>query len=202
MKATLLKGLVLSASLFCANAYAAFDGDYDVSNWTATLGTGSIDLSGAPLGVSLTSGNDGSGDLSSTIFSVAITAAGTLSFDWSYSSNEGNAFWDPFGYELNGSVTRLTTNGGGPSGGPNQSGSVSIAVAAGDIFGFRQTTRDNQFGSASTGISNFSAPSLTPAPVPVPPSFGLFGFALGGLVMMQRREKAHLSRKGRRTKRR
>lgn len=195
MKSTLLKGLVLSASLVCANAYAAFDGDYDISNWTSTLGTGSIDVSGAPLGVSLTGGNDGSGNLSSTIFSVAITAAGTLSFDWSYSTAESNSFWDPFGYELNGSVTRLTSNGVGA--GSNQSGSVSIAVSAGDIFGFRQTTRDNQFGAASTGISNFSAPSLTPAPVPVPPSFGLFGFALGGLVMMQRREKAQSRRKRR-----
>ena len=187
MNKKLVKSLVLGATLSAANAFAAFDTDYDASNWTQTAGTGSIDISSAPLDVSLTSGNDGSGNLSSTIFSIAITATGTLSFDWNYTTTEANSFWDPFGYELNGAVTRLTTNGVGA--GSNQSGSVSIAVNAGDIFGFRQTTRDNQFGSASTTISNFSAPSVVTSPVPVPPSFGLFGFALGGLVMMQRRDK-------------
>lgn len=183
MNKKLVRSLVLGATLVSGNAFAAFDTDYDVSNWTQTAGTGSIDISSAPLDVSLTSGNDGSGNLSSTIFSIAITATGTLSFDWNYATTEANSFWDPFGYELNGTVTRLTTNGVGA--GSNQSGSVSIAVNAGDIFGFRQTTRDNQFGSATTTVSNFSAPSA----VPVPPSFGLFGFALGGLVMMQRRDK-------------
>ena len=195
MKYKLIKSLVFGATLVCSSAYAAFDGDYDVSNWTSTLGTGSINVLNAPLDISLTGGNDGSGTLSSTIFSIAITTTGTLSFDWSYSSNEANSFWDPFGYQLDGTVTRLTTNGAGA--GSNQSGSVSIAVTAGEIFGFRQTTRDNAFGSASTGISNFSAPSLTPAPVPVPPSFGLFGFALGGLVMMQRRDKKQILGKDR-----
>ncbi len=187
MNKKLVKSLVLGATLSAGNAFAAFDTDYDVLNWTQTAGTGSIDISSAPLDVSLTSGNDGSGNLSSTIFSIAITATGTLSFDWDYTTTEANSFWDPFGYELNGAVTRLTANGVGA--GSNQNGSVSIAVNAGDIFGFRQTTRDNQFGSASTTISNFSAPSVVTSPVPVPPSFGLFGFALGGLVMMQRRDK-------------
>ena len=187
MKRKVLKSLVLVAGLASANAFAAFDADYDVSNWNQALGTGSIDISGAPLDITLTGGNDNSNSQSSTVFSIAITATGTLSFDWNYTTTEANSFWDPFGYELNGAVTRLTTNGVGA--GSNQSGSVSIAVNAGDIFGFRQTTRDNQFGSASTTISNFSAPSVVTSPVPVPPSFGLFGFALGGLVMMQRRDK-------------
>ena len=188
MKSKLIKSMLVGATLMCSNAYAAFDGDYAAANWTLASGTGSIDVSGAPLGVTLTGGNDGSGSASSTIFSIAIAATGTLSFDWSYATTEGNSFWDPFGYELSGAgVTQLTTNGF--AAGSNQSGSVSIAVTAGDIFGFRLTTRDNQFGSASSSLSGFSAPSLTPSPVPVPPSFGLFGFALGGLVMMQRREK-------------
>ena len=187
MKLNLLKSMLVGATLMCGNAYAAFDGDYAVGNWTSISGTGSIDVSGAPLGVTLTGGNDGSGSASSTIFRIAIAETGTLSFDWAYSTNEANSFWDPFGYQLTGvGITQLTTNGA--AAGSSQSGSVSIAVTAGDIFGFRLTTRDNGFGSASSAISNFSAP-LAPSPVPVPPSFGLFGFALGGLVMMQRRDK-------------
>ena len=187
MKKTVLKGLALSAALACGNALAAFDADYDVSNWTQAAGTGSIDISGAPLDIILTSGNNGSGTPSSTIFSIAITATGSLSFDWNYTTSEFNSAWDPFSYALNGASTQLTTDGF--FAGQNQSGSVSIAVNVGDIFEFQQVTQDNVFGSASTTISNFSAPSVVVAPVPLPPSIGFFGFALGGLVMMQRREK-------------
>ena len=189
MKSKILKSVALAASLISGSAFAAFDGDYDVSNWTQTPGTGSIDLSNVATLDTLTliGGNDGSGSQSSTIFSIAITASGTLNFAWNYSTAEANSFWDPFGYELNGTITQLTTNGN--AAGSNQSGIVSIAVSAGDIFGFRQTTRDNVFGGASTSISNFSAPSLVTSPVPLPPSFGFLGFALGGLVMMQRRDR-------------
>ena len=187
MKRKVLKSLVLVAGLASANAFAAFDADYDVSNWNQALGTGSIDISGAPLEITLTGGNDNSNSQSSTVFSIAITATGTLSFDWNYSTNEFNSEWDPFGYELNGAITKLTTDGF--LAGRNQSGNVSIAVNAGDIFGFRQTTLDNRFGSASTTISNFSAPSVVTSPVPLPPSFGFLGFALGGLMVMQRRDK-------------
>ena len=183
----MLKSLALVATLACSSAFAAFDADYDVSNWTQTLGTGSIDIGGAPLDITLTGGDDNSNTQSSTIFSIAITATGTLSFDWNYTTTETNSFWDPFGYALNGAITQLTTNGGGA--GQNQTGNVSIAVNAGDIFGFRQTTRDNLFGSASTTVSNFSAPSVVTSPVPLPPSLGFLGFAMGGLMVMQRREK-------------
>lgn len=188
MTLRLLKGFILSATIACGNAYAAFDGDYDISNWTSTVGSGSIDTSNGPLNVTLIGGNNNSNTASTTSFRVAITTTGTLSFDWAYASNEANSFWDPFGYELDGAITQLTTNGA--AAGSNQSGSVSIAVTVGQIFGFRQTTRDNLFGSASTTISNFAAPgTITPSPVPIPPSFGLFGFALGGMVMMHRRDK-------------
>ena len=187
MKRKVLKSLLLVAALASGNAFAAFDVDYDVSNWNQALGTGSIDISGAPLDITLTGGNDNSNSQSSTVFSIAVTATGTLSFDWNYTTSETNSFWDPFGYELNGTITQLTSNGVGA--GQNQSGNVSISVNAGDIFGFRQTTRDNLFGSASTTISNFSAPSVVTSPVPLPPSFGFLGFALGGLMVMQRRDK-------------
>lgn len=143
-------------------ALTQFAGDYAPGNWTQTIqGDGSIDTSGAPASITLTGANDGGGN-QNTDFTIAAPTAGTVSFDWSYTTTD-IAFYDPFGYLLNGAFTQLTDDGGSS----NQSGSASFSVLAGDMFGFRQNSLDSCCGRASTTISNFNGP-IAPASVPGP----------------------------------
>jgi hypothetical protein len=84
-----------------------------------------------------------------TDFTVSVTDAATVEFDWDYTTNDAPGF-DSFGYLLNGVYTMLTDPNIG-----NQSGFASVAVAPGDVFGFRSQTDDNIFGNNETVISNF-----------------------------------------------
>ncbi len=84
-----------------------------------------------------------------TDFTVDVTEAATVTFDWDYTLNDIPGF-DSFGYLLNGTYTQLTDATMG-----NQSGSASVAVAPGDVFGFRSQTDDNFGGNNETVISNF-----------------------------------------------
>ncbi len=84
-----------------------------------------------------------------TDFTVNVTEAAAVSFDWDYTSNDDPGF-DSFGYLLNGTYTQLTDPGLG-----NQSGSATVNVAPGDVFGFRSQTDDNLLGNNETVISNF-----------------------------------------------
>ncbi len=93
--------------------------------------------------------DDQSGLEGFTDFSVNVTEATTITFDWDYTLNDVPGF-DSFGYLLNGTYTQLTDPAVG-----NQSGSASVAVAPGDVFGFRSQTDDNFFGNNETVISNF-----------------------------------------------
>jgi len=93
--------------------------------------------------------NNGSGGFGSTDFTVPVTDAATVTFDWDYTTVDAAGF-DSFGYLLNGTYTELTDPGMA-----NQSGSGSVAVAPGDVFGFRSDTVDNTFGGNETIISNF-----------------------------------------------
>src|SRR5690606_34164855 len=93
--------------------------------------------------------DNGSGSEGLTDFSVDVTEATTVTFDWDYTTVDGPGF-DGFGYILNGTYTELTNPAVG-----NQSGNASVAVAPGDVFGFRSQTDDNGFGGNETVISNF-----------------------------------------------
>ena len=68
-------------------------------------------------------------------------------------------FYDSLGYLLNGSFTQIADNGS------QGSGFSQFNVLAGDTFGFRVFTLDDQFGPGIATISNFSAP--VPGPLPL-----------------------------------
>ncbi len=97
------------------------------------------------------SSNNGSGAEGFTDFTVDVTADETVSFDWEYSTDDGPA-WDRFGYTVNGTFTELTDENGAN----NQSGSASVPLVAGDVFGFRAQSEDGNFGAATTVVSNFA----------------------------------------------
>ena len=161
-----------------AQALTQFAGDYAPGNWTQSIGGGgSIDTSGAPASIVLTSSDDGSSGNVNTDFTIAAPTAGTVSFDCSYvSSDSDGPKLDPFGYLLNGAFIQLTSNGGGLT----QSGSASFSVLSRDVFGFRQNTDDSCCGQASTTISNFdgpTAPASVPGPLPILGVWAAFAYS-------------------------
>ena len=67
-------------------------------------------------------------------------------------SDQDGPQWDPFLYAINSTTTQLTDDGG-----PNtQSGSVALSLQAGDEFCFGANSIDQQFGAATTTITEFT----------------------------------------------
>jgi hypothetical protein len=139
-----------------------FQDAYDPINWTFTNSNadGSVNTGGAPASISLTGGDNFSFNSGTTNYTTTAAAAGTVTFDWNYSTAD-DPFFDPFGYLLNGSFIQVTDDGGGLV----QNGTATFNVLAGDSFGFSIATVDNFFGPGSVTISNFSAPIPEPSTV-------------------------------------
>ncbi len=97
------------------------------------------------------SSDNQSGAVGNTDLTVPVTAGDNISFDWMYNTSDGPAF-DSFGYLLNGVYTEVID----PGGANTQMGTTGpIAVAPGDVFGFRSTSVDGLFGPSTTVVSNF-----------------------------------------------
>ena len=162
IRITRLLGTLVCLTVILAwagSASADFSGPYAPANWTLTTngGDGSVDITGAPSSIKLTSSDSGTGNFIDTDFTIAAVAAGVVSFDWDYDSlNMDGPRFDPFGFLLNGVFTQLS-NDFGPD---VQAGSESFIVSASDVFGFRVNTLDDILGAAEATISNFSGPSF------------------------------------------
>ena len=183
-----IRQLALCAAMLGAPvaAWADFSGPYAPANWTTTLtgtppgGGGTVDVSGAPASITLNGGNDVCvADPANPCwldYTIAVPAAGMVSFDWSYQSNDtlGNDF-DLFLVLQNGSAIQLSDDAGAAS----QSGSYSLPVSAGQVVGFRIDCTDCDMGAANVTISNFSGPLPAPAaavqPVPTLEAWGMSG---------------------------
>ncbi|MFM2226811.1 MAG: hypothetical protein RL664_154 [Bacteroidota bacterium] len=86
--------------------------------------------------------------------SFVVPQDATYTFDWSYSTTDESAEWDP-AYYINNVLIPLTVD----EVAENQSGSISVAVTAGSTFGFSVVSVDGTEGSATLIITNFSAMS-------------------------------------------
>ena len=152
-------------------ALTLFADYYAPANWNKSIGNGTINTSSAPNTVSLQSSNIGSGLPGNTDFTITAPSAGTVSFDWNFTTVDPPASYDPFGYLKNGVFTFIVNPDAG-----NQAGSASFSVLAGDVFGFRQRTTDDCCGSATTFITNFDGPVPVPAPLPLLSAYLPLGF--------------------------
>ncbi|WP_341326793.1 hypothetical protein [Methylotuvimicrobium sp. KM2] len=158
-KCTALITLLIFMAFIPAEAalISDFTGPYSPANWTATTtaGNGSIDFNGFS-SVTLTSSDQrdlGTQDQIDVDLTIMAAASGFVSFYWSYETFDiDGPQWDPFGY-LHNDVFFLLTNDQGDF---IQTGQTHFFVNAGDIFGFRQKTIDDQFGAGITTISQFS----------------------------------------------
>ena len=166
------KVIVTAAVLAVAGAANAdFSGYYAPGNWAVySPGDGFITWN-APSMVTIDGINTG-GPADYTTLTIAAGAAGTFAFDWTYFTYDSPG-WDEGGYIVNNTYYMLDM-GYGPG-----SGSVSVAVNAGDTIGFYVLSYDGGLGQGVLEVYNFSAP------VPAPGALALLGLA--GLTARRRR---------------
>jgi subtilisin-like proprotein convertase family protein len=136
---------VVDPTVTCADLTVELD-----ANGNASIVPGDVL---AASGITIVGGNDGSFNFGTTNFSITVPAPVTLSFDWAYSSTDLPGF-DGFATIINGGApTFLSVTDG-------DSGSQSIALAAGSTFTFSVQTADNLFGAGQVVITNID-PELT-----------------------------------------
>ncbi len=135
-----------------------FQGLFAPGFWTFFGGpAGSVNTAGAPASISLTSGNVGVAGNSDYIH--IISAPGSISFAWSYTTSDSAAADYPQ-YLLNGVATILP--GYSIGGATTQSGTAVIPVNVSDFtFGLRMATTDGNNGAATTVFSNFVSTAYT-----------------------------------------
>ena len=158
--ATVILSLTVSS---LSKADTLFNGAYGVPNWTATFtnSDGSVNTSMAPSSVTLTGGDNQSGDFGETLFSIVAPTSTSLVFNWTYSSLDFGAQFDPAGYIINGTQFQLSPSWSLPKVGAT--GVSIVDLNSGDIFGFYVDTADNMFGSASLQVSG---PEVVATPEP------------------------------------
>ncbi|MEP0266150.1 BspA family leucine-rich repeat surface protein [Dokdonia sp.] len=124
--------------------------DLDMSG-TITLDPAAILADLSTFEIVLVSGDNQSNLPGNSDITVPITEDVTITFDWIYATDDGAEF-DSFGFLINGVFTELTDIAGDDF---NQSGTETVMLSNGDIFGFRALTLDNTFGAATSTVTNF-----------------------------------------------
>ncbi len=158
-----------------ALASQAFAGPVTFSSLQWTLDNQNADgtavVSNAGLTLTLTGGNNGGGLEGNTDLVTTAAAGGTVSFDFSYSSLDPTPGFDIAEYLIQATSVQFADTDG-------QSGNISFSVNAGDTFGFRMATVDNEGEPGILTVTDFSAPgNATPEP-------GTAGLMLVGVVLV------------------
>ena|ERR1700693_4979678 len=158
--ATAMLSLTVSS---ISKADSLFNGAYGVSNWTTTLtnSDGGVNTSMAPSSVTLTGGNNQSGNFGETLFWIVAPTSTSLVFNWTYSSLDFGAQFDPAGYIINGTEFQLSPSWSLPQVGAT--GVTTVDLNGGHNFGFYVDTVDNLFGSASLQVTG---PEVIATPEP------------------------------------
>ena len=134
---------------------------YAKSNWTfrGVPGNGSVDTKNLPSSIKITGSDNGQSQ--DSIYVTRISKDGAIAFDWSFTSDDNQEFFeingkptsfDSFGYLLDGKFYELAYK--------NSSGNALINVKAGVEFGFQVRTLDANFAKpGKASITNFMSPN-------------------------------------------
>ena len=202
--ALILCTALLIALVATQEAKADFVGVYAIGNFTVTntdnggkpSGTqGSASTSDNGVTVLFTGSESGSGLPGTTDWFIDAAASGTVSFDWSFTTQDIPGFQSG-GYLLNNVYTQLSDGSGISDSMPNITGQVSFNVTQGEQFGFEMDTLDNQFFSGLMTISDFSAPTASnigAVPEPSMPALILLLAAVTALVKWFRNRAAQVN---------
>ncbi len=158
----------VATAAIAGSATADFIGAYDHANWTFFTAGGGYVATATPAQLTLIGGDVSISGY--TEYTIAAATAGNFEFDWSYYSINSPGY-DAGGYIVGGTYYQLD-DGYGPG-----SGSVSVAVTAGETIGFYAFTSDGAFGPGEFTVTNFD--------VPAPGVLALLGLA--GLASRRRR---------------
>ncbi len=147
---------VTYVDLQCSLSVEGFTGDYDFSNWTATEPDGGYVTTDGDSSVTVHGPDGGNCNGLATLYSITIPADGKLIFSWNYESFDCcGAYWDPFGYNINGTFVKLTQDNGPNSGNPIQSGLAAVLVHTGDVFSFEVYSPDCVLGEGASTVIDF-----------------------------------------------
>lgn len=143
----------------CFQATSGFQNNYNPINWnqTDTNSNGFVYTGLAPNSIAITSGDNQSLIEGVTSYNVPMTCSGTVTFNWTFTSQD-LAFSDRPRYKINGGPEVLF-NGFNIFGGVPQSGTQTITVNSGDILSLQMWTFENYGTPGTVTISNFSAPA-------------------------------------------
>jgi len=159
--ATAILSLTVSS---ISKADTLFNGAYGVSNWTTAFSNsdGSVNTSMAPTSVTLTGGDNQSGNFGETLFSIVAPTSTTLVFNWTYKTFDCcGALFDPAGYIINGAQFQLSPDS--DVAGLGASGVSTVDLNSGDNFSLYVDTFDNSFGPATLQVSG---PEVIASPEP------------------------------------
>ena len=141
---------IVAALAFSAGAHAG----YAFSNDNGGDGT----LSGAFPSFTITGSDNGvdAGFDNVASYVQTFAAAASVTFDWRYQTlDDGGGAFDPGGYVLDGVETPLS-GFGGP--GDGNSGRTTVAVEAGDTFGWYVESLDSEFGAGMLAVDVEAVP--------------------------------------------
>ena len=141
---------IVAALAFSAGAHAGYAFSNDNGGDGALSGAfPSFTITGSDNGV-----DAGFDDIASYVQTFA--AAASVTFDWRYETlDEGGGAFDPGGYVLDGVLTPLS-GFGGP--GDGNAGRTTVAVEAGDTFGWYVESLDSEFGAGMLAVDVDAVP--------------------------------------------